>query len=296
MSNPRWVVSCLPVTDSRSRRCSVGWLACCLVLVATSTACTGVSGETTPSSRRAPVIFRVLQANLCDSGIAGCYTGRAVAEAVAVLRAERPDIVTLNEVCRADVSVLQHALSDTEHGSVVASAFKSAVQPGTSDPVRCRNGQRYGIGVLARLRTPDRGYTTFGARYPAQDPADTEERVWLCLDAVADFYACTTHLTNTNRAVALSQCRYLMGTAIPAVRTSNRNGPVILGADLNLGNGRSPNVESCVPPGLVRTDDGGTQYIVVSASLAITATRSIDMHGTTDHPSLLADLASDSRN
>ena len=46
---------------------------------------------------------RVLQLNLCNSGLAGCFTGRAVDRAAAVIRAEEPDVVTLNEVCEGDV-------------------------------------------------------------------------------------------------------------------------------------------------------------------------------------------------
>jgi hypothetical protein len=112
--------------------------------------------------------LRVLQMNLCDSGIAACYTGRSVAEAAAVIRAQRPDIVTLNEVCRDDVSVLEHTLSDGEHGSVVTRAFQAALDQRTGDPVRCRNGQQYGIGLLAGVRAPYRGFTTFGGRYLAR--------------------------------------------------------------------------------------------------------------------------------
>lgn len=270
---------------------------CCLVVVVATGACESTSSVMPlPLHHGGPGALLVLQANLCGSGIADCYTGRAVAEAVTIIRSERPDIVTLNEVCRDDVTVLQHALSAAEEHSVVASAFKAAIQPRVGGPVRCRNGQQYGIGLLARLESPERGYTTSGARYPVQDPTDTEERVWLCLHAITHFYACTTHLANTSRAVAYSQCHYLMNVAIPALRTSVGNDPVVLGADLNLSVNRSPSVQSCIPPGFVRTDDGGTQYVVVSAALAITATKTIDMNGTTDHPSLLADLAGDHRN
>jgi endonuclease/exonuclease/phosphatase family metal-dependent hydrolase len=237
--------------------------------------------------------FRVLQMNLCGSGVAACYTGRSVAEAAAVIRAERPDIVTLNEVCRDDVSVLEQILSDAEHGSVVTRAFQPALELHTSDPVRCRNGQQYGIGLLAGVRLPYRGFTTVGGRYPAQDPADTERRVWLCVHAIARFNACTTHLSSTSPAVAISQCRYLMDTAIPTVRTQNRPDPLILGGDLNLGDGQSPTVQSCMPSGLVRADDGGRQDVVVSASLRVISSRSINMDGTTDHPGLVADLAAD---
>ena len=50
-----------------------------------------------------------------------------------------------------------------------------------------------------------------------------------------------------------------------------------------------------MPPGFVRADDGGRQDVVVSASLNVTSGRSINMHGTTDHPGLVADLATDRR-
>jgi hypothetical protein len=65
--------------------------------------------------------------------------------------------------------------------------------------------------------------------------------------AIAHFYACTTHLSSTSSAVAISQCHYLMDTAIPTLRTQNRQDPLILGADLNLTDGQSPNAQSCMP-------------------------------------------------
>ena len=259
---------------------------CCLVSAIGLAACAAASSDMT---------FRVLQLNLCDSGIAGCYTGRSVAEAAAVIRAQRPEIVTLNEVCRDDVSVLEQTLSDAEHGSVVTRAFQPALEQRSDDPVRCRNGQQYGIGLIAGVRPPYRGFATFGGRYLAQDPADAERRVWVCVHAIAHFYACTTHLSSTSPAVAISQCRYLMGTAIPAVRKPNHPDPVILGADLNLTDGKSPKAQSCMPPGFVRADDGDRQDVVVSAPFKVISSRLIDLHGATDHPGLVADLAPDRR-
>jgi hypothetical protein len=257
-------------------------------------ACAGGSSDMTlGSGSGGSTTLQVLQMNLCDSGIAGCYTGRSVAEAAAVIRAQRPDIVTLNEVCRDDVSVLEQTLSHAEHGSVVTRAFQPALDLRTDDPVRCRNGQQYGIGLLVSVRPPYRGIATFGGRYLVQDPADTEKRVWLCAHAIAHYYACTTHLSSTSPAVAISQCRYLLDVAIPTVRTQNRPEPLILGADLNLTDHGLPNAQSCMPPGFVRADDGGRQDVVVSPSLSLTSSRSINMHGTTDHPGLLADVATD---
>jgi hypothetical protein len=234
--------------------------------------------------------LRVLQMNLCNSGIAGCYTGRSVAEAAAIIRAERPDVVTLNEVCAGDVSALDRALSARD-GAVVASAFEAAVDRRSGDAVRCRNGQRYGNGLLVRLRAPNRGYTTHGAAYSTQDPADPEERVWLCLHATAGFFACTTHLASTSASVAVSQCRYLLGTAIPALRAQGVSDPVVLGADLNLAPGGTADGRSCVPAGFVHADDGARQQIVASGDFRVTSSRSISMHGTTDHPALLAVLS-----
>lgn len=283
--------------SGRSRRRlwrSVAGGGCLVVVIAL--ACAGASSDVTlRSGAGGPPTVRVLQMNLCDSGIATCYTGRSVAEAAAVIRAERPEIVTLNEVCRDDVSALKQALADADHGRVVTGAFQGTLVQGTSDPVRCRNGQQYGIGLLAGIGPPYRGFTAVGGRYQAQDPPDIETRVWLCGHAIAHFYACTTHLSSTSSAVAISQCRYLMDTAIPTLRTPNRPDPLILGADLNLTASRSPTVQSCLPQGVVRTDDGSRQDVVVSASLRVTSSASINMHGTTDHPGLLADVATDNR-
>lgn len=270
------------------RRSAAG--GCCLVSAIALAACAGASSDVTHRfGDGRSMTLRVLQMNLCDSGIAGCYTGRSVAEAATVIRSAQPDVVTLNEVCRNDVSVLEQTMSDALHGSVVTQAFQPALEQRTGDPVRCRNGQQYGIGLLAGVR-PHRGLATFGGRYPAQDPADTEKRVWLCVHATGRFYACTTHLSSTSPAVAISQCRYLMDTAIPAARKQNRPDPLILGADLNLTDNGSPNAQSCMPPGFVRADDGGKQEVVVSAPLTVTSSSSINMRGTTDHPGLLAEV------
>lgn len=267
---------------------------CCVVSCLALAACTsGASSNTTQRARSGSVMLRVLQMNLCNSGIASCYTGRSVAEAAAVVRAERPDIVTLNEVCRDDVSVLQRALSGVEPGSIVTPAFRATPDQRTGKPFRCRNGEQFGIAVLARVRSPDRGHTIFGGRYAAQDPADTEQRVWACVRETGHFLACTTHLSSTSRAVAVGQCRYLMDVAIPALRRRSPTEPVILGADLNLSSGGTPNAQSCAPPGYVRTDDGSRQYIMASAPFTVSSRRTIDMRGTTDHPGLLADLAED---
>jgi hypothetical protein len=260
---------------------AVACLALTAGLMTTSNATTAASIPAEP--------LRVLQMNLCDSGIAGCYTGRAVAQAATLIRADQPDVVTLNEVCQEDVDALDRAMR-ADGGGVVVSAFKSAGDRLTTGPYRCRNGQPYGIGLLIHLARY-RGYTTSSGLYPTQDLNDPEERAWVCVYAIGDFYACTTHLADTSRVIALAQCRYLMNTIIPGVRDRNGGlGPTVIGGDLNLGTTGAQNVEACVPSGYLRRGDGGVQYVIATTDLSPASERTIAMHGTTDHPGLLVSL------
>lgn len=239
--------------------------------------------------RQGPTL-RELQFNLCDSGIAGCYTGRSVGVAAAAIRSERPDMVTLNEVCRDDVAVLAQALSAAHRGKAVASGFEAVVERTTGRPNRCVNGQEYGVGVLASLGSAAAGYRSLGGVYPSQDPADPEERVWLCVEVPARLLACTTHTASTSTAVAFAQCRYFMDSALPMVRRQLGEVPVVLGADLNIPAASSPGPQACLPSGYRRTDDGSRQDVVVSPTVAIRSHLVVDMRGATDHPGLLVDL------
>ena len=161
----------------------------------------------------------------------------------------------------------------------------------------CRNGRPYGIGLVARLAPVPRGYAAVGGTYPMQDLGNAEERAWVCLSPApgtaappaAAVAVCTTHLASSSPAVARAQCGYLLGTAIPAVRARAGAVPVVLGGDLNLRSGGSPDVRSCVPAGDRRADDGLVQHVVASSELVIGSLRTIAMLAT-DHPGLLVTL------
>ncbi len=241
----------------------------------------------------APV--RVLQMNLCSSGIAGCYTGRSTDRAAAVIRAERPDLVTLNEVCRDDVSALERALAGVVPGGGAVSAFQAARNGRTGEPYRCRNGREYGIGLVSRWPSPP-GPATDAGIYPAQDGEDPEQRAWLCLDvapgtAGGAVSICTTHLAYTKREVAGAQCRYLFDTVVGRKRARDGAAPVVLGADLNLGSGDSPDLRSCVPADSALVDDGGQQHVVATPEFVVDGAERVDLGDTTDHPGLLVTLA-----
>ena len=252
--------------------------------------CAAVLAGSTTGSAAVSARLRVLQLNLCNSGIATCYTGHSVASAAAVIGGVGPNLVTLNEVCREDVSDLEQVLADAAGDGDVVSAFQPAGDRRTAAAFRCRNGQSYGIGLLARFPSLDHGYSIHAGIYPTQDTGDPEERAWLCLDT-SELVACTTHLANTKATVALAQCRYLFDTAIPALPRRGRAEPTVLGADLNLKPHHLPDVRSCLPSGYVRTYDGGTQYIVGSRDLRVSSGTTIGMSKTTDHPGLLGTLS-----
>jgi hypothetical protein len=257
----------------------------CLVLAAGLLA----GGSAAAAVRRESL--RVLQMNLCDSGIAECYTGRSVAQAAAVIRAGDPGVVTLNEVCQDDVTALGRVLAAGHPGDTIVSAFQAVGdRRSAGHAFRCTNGQPYGIGLLARIPGPDRGYWEYRGTYPTQDAADPEERVWLCLDAAGWFYACTTHLASTNQTVALAQCGYLLATVVPAVRARGGYQPTVLGGDLNLTASGRPSVRACLPRGYLHTGDGGVQYVLATTDFTVGFDRSIAMHGATDHPGLLVAL------
>lgn len=247
------------------------------------TARPAASSTTSSATPRPAAPVRVLQLNLCSSGIAACYTGRSTAEAAAVLRAEAPDLVTLNEVCGDDVEVLERALAEAVQGAAVTSAFQPARDATTGEPYRCRNGEQYGNGVLSRWPA-----TAEGGIHPAQDAADPEQRSWLCLDVASPaLSACTTHLAYTRRDVAVAQCRYLFDEVVAA-----RRGPVVVGGDLNLGPADDPDLRSCVPAGSTAVDDGGGPQVVVGGpGLAVAESGTIDLRGATDHPGLLVTLS-----
>lgn len=244
-----------------------------------------------PASARVDGTVRVLQMNLCNSGRADCYSGgRAISRAAALIHEHRPDLVSLNEICHDDLAVLEKAMSTTLATGSVASAFGRVNDRDTGAPVRCRNGEDFGDGVLVVV-PPTVVSRTFSGANPVQNPRDPEQRVWVCVDVPTRFAGCTTHSTSRDTTTALEQCRQLLGTVIPGLGRPDGLGPLILGADLNLP-ARGPNgPDACLPGGYQRADDGGLQDVVVGPGPEVRSRSVIDMQGTTDHPGLLVDVA-----
>src|SRR2546423_6654735 len=108
--------------------------------------------------------FVLLQMNLCNSGPAraSCYTlGRSVDEAVGNIRRYRPELVTLQEICRSDLYArdgwgkLARAMADLYGSAHVAVDFAPAVNRYTDDSYRCVNGEAFGVAVMHHYARPD---------------------------------------------------------------------------------------------------------------------------------------------
>jgi endonuclease/exonuclease/phosphatase family metal-dependent hydrolase len=247
-----------------------------LCAVASLIGLAGLAGSDAAHPRQ----LRILQLNLCDSGIAGCYTGRSVAQASTLIRATAPDIVTLNEVCEDDVAALALTMADVYHDGTVASAFQAAYNDLAHEPVGCVNGRQFGNGLLVHVSQEHGTPLRTGGIYPMQNARD-EYRAWLCLRPTDEFAACTTHLPDGDGATAFAQCAYLFGTIIPSLGART----TVIGADLNLG---AADVRACHPAAYTQLDDRFVQYVLATPDLRVDAVRTIDMRGATDHPGLLA--------
>src|SRR3954470_7628698 len=188
--------------------------------------------------------YALLQMNLCLSGLAGCYGKAAypavVEEAVARIRAARPDAVTLNEACRSDAALI--ARQTGYH-----LRFSRVIYLG--EPLRCvRPGGRglFGDAVLTEAAIESTDNHDFAVQ------AGIERRRWLCVTTRVRVDVCTAHLnTRTTVEVAGNDAQCAELAALLARRAAAR--PVAFGGDVNRRH-------SCAPDGVwTRTDRSADQ-------------------------------------
>lgn len=89
-----------------------------------------------PLPATAATTVKVLQLNICHSGVAGCYTGAdpVMTKAVSVITSTKPQVLSVNEACQGDVARLQAAMGASQ-------AVFVAAQTRAGAPVTCTNGQ-----------------------------------------------------------------------------------------------------------------------------------------------------------
>jgi hypothetical protein len=248
--------------------------------------------QATPQTLPSGYPMWVLQLNLCNSGVAPCYAGgQSVPEAYNVILRTAPDVVTLNEVCKSDVTTsLFPTMAEMYPADWTFWAFMPAGNRNTGAPYQCANGDQYGIGILGHVPADQwTGVEGLGNIYPdAYQDGTTEQRAWLCAAALGNYYACTTHLTSRDAAIAFDQCNYFMSGVIPAVWDyEGQYRPTVVGGDFNLKYNAFPyDIQDCVPSGWYRKGDGDVQHVMATNDLPFVSSQEIPMTHT-DHPGWL---------
>ena len=207
---------------------------------------TGCGRPTGTAAAAAPAhtAYTLMQMNLCLSGLAGCYpkvrypTG--VSDAIARVRQQQPDAVTLNEACSGDVALIARRTG-------YQSRFSRVIYSGRPLPCIHPGGRGlFGDAVLTRAGIER------AAAAPFASQAGPEERQWLCLLTRGGVQVCTAHLAShepIEAAANAPQCTEL--TAVLARRASS--GTVIFGGDVNR-------LSSCAPRSFwTRTDTSAHQ-------------------------------------
>jgi endonuclease/exonuclease/phosphatase family metal-dependent hydrolase len=176
--------------------------------------------------------YALLQMNLCLSGIAGCFAGThypaVVDEAIAKVRANRPNAVTLNEACAGDVDRIA---ADTGYHARFATVIYNGARLPCRDPA---DRGVFGIAVLTRALIQHAQQ----APYDAQTGA--ERRRLLCVEGSDGVRACTSHLsesrTPNQKATNDAQCAELARV----LASGAPHEPTILGGDMNRQTGCAP--------------------------------------------------------
>jgi endonuclease/exonuclease/phosphatase family metal-dependent hydrolase len=246
----------------------------CSVAVAL-TGC-GRAGETSSAATRERSTYSLLQMNVCLSGYSGC-NGKAaypavVNEAVARIRQERPDAVTVNEACRDDVARIARRTG-------YHLRFSRVIYAGKLLPcVRPRGRGLFGDAVLTKAPVERADARDFAGQ------SGPERRRWVCVTTRGGVDVCTSHLNTLSSVEArgnAAQCAELR--ALLARRATTR--AVVFGGDVNR-------QHSCAPDGLwTRTDRsadqaGGLQHVYGSRAFR-SPSAEVLRAANTDHDLLL---------
>ncbi|WP_157260627.1 endonuclease/exonuclease/phosphatase family protein [Patulibacter minatonensis] len=196
--------------------------------------------------------------------------GTATGSIIATVKARKPDLLTLNEICSKSVRTIA---KETGYHHVFTQAGPKSV---------CRGGRgnrgEYGNAILA---APQRTLTSpYRYAYAAQAKGNPEKRLLTCADS-SGALVCTTHLdpTGVKRAQAKELRAQLDALLV------NRNPLMFVGADLNLD--PEPAAQFAKPDALQDFNDGRVMHIFASKSFAnVTRTILTGAEVWTDHPGL----------
>lgn len=224
-----------PVTAALALAAAVAVVTAAVVTVVMAPkAATSVAHARTDDGSR----LRVMQYNICGAA-AGCPgnagrsgAGTSVARAVSEAVHYRPDILTVNEICRSQYRELKKSLARA--GWAMDGTYASA----QDNVPNCGRDRRFGSAVLSRAPVPDdvheyHAFTdTGGETYTNGGRTVTVRRGLLCAETSfrgRPLKACTAHAY----AKASGQIREIRDwTADPAFFPAGV--PVVIAGDLNL--------------------------------------------------------------
>lgn len=242
----------------------------------------GTAAMASSAPQTAPHTVRLLQMNLCLSGIAGCFPGTqypsVVDEAIGQIEANRPDIATVVETCSGDA---QRIADETGYHL----AFGTVIYKGAELPCVNPGGRGvYGITLLTRqpiVAVNDKPYT-------AQNGNEQRRRV--CATTSDGLTGCVTHLAvpdkdpaGPNSAANNGQCAELRSLLDQYAR---RGLPVLAGGDMNRQG-------SCAPPTFwtqrdsASSKDPGIQHAYGTRAWLHEATATVLPMQFSDHNALL---------
>jgi endonuclease/exonuclease/phosphatase family metal-dependent hydrolase len=191
-------------------------IAAVIALVVGAGVLVGTSAVTSASER-----IRLMQFNMCGHVCRDADSDK-VAGVVDSLADFHPEAVSLNEVCRSQLTGI--VAGTAERGWAMHARFI------VTQPDECAGSVDYGNAVLTRSPVID----TDSLTYAAQDPGNPEHRGLLCVASdLGDrpTRICTTHivdaLDNPDGTVRRAQI------ALAARRVGSYRGPVVLMGDLN---------------------------------------------------------------
>lgn len=226
----------------------------------------------------------------CDAEDDPDRDGEEIAEGGRVMSDKRPDIVTLNELCKNDFYALWNNRWMPMWPSDVRWALWVAAKDRNGDPKLCHNGKQFGNAIMGHVPTSEWRDTVIKAGWYQEQDGTNERRNYGCVYARGAYFACVTHLS-TVEEVAATQCAELDWRLYLFEENHGGQRQTVVGGDFNLRT-LDPDypMTDCVGDGWSRTGDGDRQHVLYTNNISREIYVSPIPMTYTDHPALLVKL------
>lgn len=251
------------------------------------------AGAAAPRAQEASV----LQVNLCGSGYdEECYEkgGASVKGTVRLIKKLKPQVLTLNEMCRNDLDTLFAEMRAANPDSGATWSF-SPITRADGGHINCVTGGSYGSAVVATIA----GMTSYNAwTYTFAKQARGDERRLANCSVIrgrqgAGYFTCAVQFARKDAEVAGAQCRQLTETIMDEL-AGKTDYPIMSGGTFNLG---KAGVADCLEPVAEYYDSASgddVQWLVSSEGLTLGDVQTFEVKGT-DTPATLFGIAFDGR-